>query len=162
MLLWAVCCDILFWKVKNGIVWSGLFAGAVSMVLEQTYVSALVGLLLPILICWPLFHIRALGAGDIKLFSLIGFFYGYTFLPPFMLRALILGALLSLIQIFRNRNLSKRFRYFFHYIFTVYTTKKLVRYYEPESDKKDAAVHFSIAILGAFVWSLAGGYWKGV
>lgn len=152
LLLLAAGSDMILWKVKNGIILAGLVIGSYYMLREQNYINCLLGALLPVLIFWPLFSIRAIGAGDIKLLSILGLFQGFAWLPTFLVKALLVGAILSMIQMICYRSLKSRFQYFFHYVTTLYMTRKPVRYYDASVDGRSMTIHFSAAILGAFLW----------
>jgi len=119
---------------------------------EGTYVSGLLGVLFPIIIMWPLFYIRTLGAGDIKLLAVLGSFYGYKAIPSFILISLFFGAILSIIQIVRCGNLNIRLQYFYCYISNYVTTKKITKYYDAKREGRDPVIHFSLAIFMAHLY----------
>ncbi len=119
---------------------------------EGTYISGLLGAVFPIIIMWPLFYIRALGAGDIKLLSVLGSFYGYKVILSFMVISLFFGAILSIFQIVRCGNLNIRLQYFYCYISNYIRTKKITKYYNAKHEGREPVIHFSLAIFMAHLY----------
>lgn len=93
-------------------------------------------IVISILLLWPLFLFRAIGAGDVKLLSVISCFYGLAFLGRAGVIFLLLAGILSLIQSLRKGLLINRFRYFIRYIFY----DRLSAYYEPERDGREVTI----------------------
>lgn len=113
--------------------------------------SFFLGILIPVLIGWIPFRMRAVGAGDIKLFMAVGCLNGgedvlYSIFLSFLLGAGIsLGRLLSLKQL--KISLIQCFRYFIQMVMQ----KKIERY--PGAGEASHTIHFSVAIfLGYMVW----------
>lgn len=61
------------------------------------------GMLLPILLLFPLFLMKALGAGDIKLFSVVGCFCGAASVYHSIGAAFVIAAFLSLLHLIKYR-----------------------------------------------------------
>lgn len=77
LLLIAALWDLWKGRVPNQLIIFGLFLGLGRFLLTQetTQIKAyLPGIVIPPLLFFPLFQTGTLGAGDIKLFSLIGCF----------------------------------------------------------------------------------------
>lgn len=116
-------------------------------------VSCTVRILIPIVLLFLLFLIRALGAGDVKLFSAIACMaeqsiFIYTFIFSFLL-----GAGYALMKLLIHRNLVTSLLRFFRYLKEIAVTKKCAPYRkEMVWDKQ--TMHFSVAILGGFLISL--------
>ncbi|MFA9463503.1 MAG: prepilin peptidase [Velocimicrobium sp.] len=150
----AVLCDLQTWKIRNEIIFCGLAIGLYYMFREGNYKKALIGFIIPIIILWPLFYIRALGAGDIKLLAVLGIFYGYDTIPVFIPSAFVFGAILSILQLIHSGNLNVRLQYFYCYISKYVTTKKIIKYYNVDREGRKSVIHFSIAILLAHIFFL--------
>ncbi len=74
------------------------------------------GMLLPFVLLFPLFWFRMLGAGDIKLFCVLGILLEEKILWC-IAWSFGFGAVLSMIRLFRDRELLKRrFQYLGHYV----------------------------------------------
>lgn len=170
LLLLAVRMDLRSYKISNHLILIGIITGFLFDVYEygQAGISLwLPGILLPVILLFPLFIIKALGAGDIKLFSVIGSFYGAAYVLKSIAAAFILGAVMSLIYLIKYKMVFYRFRHLFNYIRTSitnvtnhYTTmdtpgKVTDKYPIPESyynrdrDGSQGVIHFSIAVTGA-------------
>ena len=73
-------------------------------------------MLLPLLLLFPLFLFRMMGAGDIKLLSVLGGLLGTGTILRSMICSFLLGALLSFAFLMACGNLSERLSYFLRYI----------------------------------------------
>ncbi len=121
LLLLAVIMDLRSYKISNHLILTGIITGILFDVYEygRTGISLwLPGILLPVILLFPLFIIKALGAGDIKLFSVIGSFYGAAYVLKSIAAAFILGAVMSLIYLIKYKMVFYRFRHLFNYIRT--------------------------------------------
>lgn len=97
---------------------------------------------------------RVLGAGDIKLFSVISSFTGLKGLAEIIVYSFLAGAVFSLIVLVHNRNLSVRLNYVFNYVKTALVTKSIPKY-DYKSDGKQNVIPFSAVIFAGFlVYSL--------
>lgn len=79
----AVVMDIQSFRISNRLIVSGFVSGLFLQVLEAGVKGLGVFILnvsIPIILFYLLFLIRALGAGDIKLFSMIGGIWGFQLL----------------------------------------------------------------------------------
>lgn len=75
LLIVAAAQDIQSGKVSNRLIATGLMSGAVFQVMEYGGMGAcyfLRNISFPVILLYLLFQMRVLGAGDIKLFSMIG------------------------------------------------------------------------------------------
>lgn len=111
-------------------------------------------------ILFPLFMIRALGAGDIKLYSVVSGFYGITFCIQSILFSFLAAAIISVFHIISKKQSHNKFKLLVRYIQRIYWSSRFkekeedwYRYYNKE-DKSNAGVHFSVYILIGFVVSL--------
>ena len=115
----AALMDIQRTKVDNG--WL-LFCVLVSLFTRiwKMDVSSLgtwiCGLLVPILILWILFIFRMLGAGDIKLLSVIGSMIGPTKILNCISYSFLIGAVIAAALMVSNGIVCQRFLYLFRYI----------------------------------------------
>lgn len=121
---------------------------------DRNYLSILCSILLPLVLLFPFFIFRAMGAGDIKLLMVVGTFLSPDLILQSIFWAAITGAFIGLIRMLVNRNLINRMEYFFSY------TKKVVKgisqknliiepYFQngKEKDCKKIRLHFSLPIL---------------
>lgn len=150
----AVWLDVRTLRINNRLITAGLIAGLVFQVLEYSFYGMFlwaVGCMVPAAILFLLFAVRALGAGDIKLFSVIGGFYGCFMTLRIIALAFFIGAVISMIHMFTLGISKERFLYFIHYLKTSLKERKLSSYYVRERDGRNCVIHFSPAIAAAFV-----------
>lgn len=100
----------------------------------------------PVILLYLLFLIRALGAGDIKLFSMIGSIWGLQVLCITIAASFLVAAVMSLCKILFHRNLISRLRIFREYIRQALASGRLFKYPQ-DSQGKQHVIHFSVAIL---------------
>ena len=105
MLLIAVRSDLAAQRIPNALVaWGALAALVASMApggLGLAY--ALAGFLLGLLALLPLYALRALGAGDVKLMAAVGAFIGPHALPFALLATFVAGGLMTVfISLYRG------------------------------------------------------------
>ncbi len=111
------------------------------------------GALLPIVSLILLQRAGVIGGGDVKLLSAVGGFLGIRRGMLCVLISLFIGAILSLVSLFRHKNGRARIYFFLNYIQAVVHTGKLTPYYQPAKDGYSGTIHFSIAIMLA-VWTV--------
>ncbi|NLG03857.1 MAG: hypothetical protein GX567_08545 [Clostridia bacterium] len=84
----AVIMDLQSYKVSNRLIIAGLLTGCILQMMKGGWsglVFCMSGVLLPLIILWPVFLLHILGAGDVKLFSVIGSMMGPRFVLTSML-----------------------------------------------------------------------------
>ncbi len=150
----AVVSDLMSYRVKNQIIFFGWGIGILGIWWNKGLVNPLWGAGLPILIMWPLFRFRMLGAGDIKLFSVIGSIYGSHFVLRTIIAAFFFGAVISIIQIAYYGNLVIRLHYLVTFMKKYVKKRQVEPYYCMERDGKEAAIHFTLAIFCGFLFCL--------
>ncbi|MDK2807275.1 MAG: prepilin peptidase CpaA [Clostridiales bacterium] len=158
----AVCSDLYCWKIRNEIIFAGLALALLYVLKTGFFMQGLAGFILALLVLWPLFTIRVLGAGDTKVLAVLGIFYGYQKILPLIFASFLFGAILSIVKLIRYRNLTLRVQYLFHYVKECMKTKQYKKYYVAKRDGTSMVIHFSIAILLAHVGFLFGLFGKGV
>lgn len=147
--------DIQTGKISNRLIITGLILGFIRSLCVYGLKGSfyfLIQVSLPVLVFYLLFLMRALGAGDIKLFSVISSCTGLKGLIRIIFYSFLVGAAFSAAVIIRNKNLFSRIKYLSGYIQTVLLTKSIKRY-DFKSDGKQNCIHFSVAILiGYFIY----------
>lgn len=100
-------------KISNRLIVSGLFWGLAFRLLGEGsagVVHFLVNISIPVILLFLLFQMRAIGAGDIKLFSVAGGFLTTKQLLYVMLAAFAAGAAIGLIKlVYRVRTTGYQF-----------------------------------------------------
>lgn len=144
--------DIRTKRVSNRLVVFGWLVGFVSNLAMYGWAGSIyffIRMMVPVLIFYLFFLMRVLGAGDIKLFSVISGFIGLRELAEIIVYSFLAGAVFSLIVLIHNRNLPARLIYVSDYIKTVLVTKSIPKY-DCESDGKQNVIPFSAAIFAGY------------
>lgn len=120
----------------------------------------LASVLLAFLLMYPLYMIGALGAGDVKLFVMIGSFVAAGEFLAVLAGAFVIGAGFSLIKLSVEKNGRERFCYFFSYLHDVMRTghwriygEDLKQDYHTYCKNK---IHFAVPILFSVVCRIGG------
>lgn len=150
--------DIRTKKISNRLILSGLLLGCIRNLTEYGWKGSIYFLILislPVLVFYLLFLMRALGAGDIKLFSVISSCIGLEGFVEVVKFSFLAGAVCSFLLLLRNQNLYHRIAYLSDYIRTALLTKSIAKY-DYESDGKQNFIHFSVSILIGYMVYLGG------
>lgn len=132
----AVYTDMTQTRIRNRLIAFGLFIGLVFRLWQEGSIGVfiyVVNIFIPVILLFLLFQIRALGAGDIKLFSMLGAFISTEQLLKVMVLAFCIGALMGICKIV------------YQFIFQRLELGKLTQ------------IHFSPAILIAYILIVGGG-----
>lgn len=121
---------------------------------ERIWPLALYGVrLLTVTAVWfPLFRLRMIGAGDVKLMAIIVGFLGFKTGAIVIWYGFFIGAVLALLKMLVCRNLRRRLTFFFAYIRRLFLTKEPVPYYQASRDGKNAVIPMALCLLGGYVW----------
>lgn len=160
LLVLAVVMDIHKRKISNRLILTGLMAGLIFQMAESGWKGAgvfFINVSIPIILCYLLFLMRALGAGDIKLFSVIGSIWNLEILFVTIIASFVTAAGMSLCKLLYHRNLISRLCVFGKYICQV-AAEGRVFHYPVKSQDKQNIIHFSIAILIGYIIALEVAY----
>lgn len=179
LLLGGAYYDVREHRIPNGWIVAGFFCGmaltAVLAVLAEGGAEPAVGpaaglaagsaaglavgrYLLRILLCvavlFPLFVLRMIGAGDIKLMGLMVGILGVGDGLRAIVYGCFAGALLGLVKLLAQRILWQRLCYLFVYFRRLFQTKEIVPYYRVERDGYGVVVPFALCLLAGYLVSL--------
>ena len=160
LLSMAAVTDIRCFQISNRLVVSGLFSGCVLQILQRGAGGIgvfLINVSIPVILFYLLFLIRALGAGDIKLFSVIGGIWGFQVLCRTIVISFLVGAVISACKLLYYQNLISRLWVFKEYVCQVLYTGKLLEY-PIVSQEKQHVIHFSISILIGYAIAMEVSY----
>ena len=145
----ALLSDIKTYKVKNAVTLSFIFIGAITNLCRDgtggLFIS-LIGILIPVILFAPLYALRMLGAGDIKLFSAIGAVMGIRFISCVMAFSFLSGGVIALLLMLARRNFRQRFSYFFQYLKHCYLTRSFQPYTSFENRDGVNGFPFALAV----------------
>lgn len=156
ILVVAVVFDIKSYRIPNLLIVGGLCLGVCNSVYLNAWQGAwecMIGISIPIWALFILYRLRMLGAGDVKLFAMIGGWIGHAVISV-MIYSFLAGGILAAIHMLCHRNLVSRMRYFRKYIQTCLRTRQIIPYKSGfEEGNTDNTIHFSAAImLGYLGW----------
>lgn len=161
LLFLAALADLKTDRIPNGFIVFGIIIGiSGSLWLDSDIRQTAVSMLLAFLLLYPLFKIGALGAGDVKVFMMIGSFVEVKELLMILIFSFVIGALCSLLKLLSEHNGRERMQYFLSYISEVVRTRQwkiygehTVQDYERYRRNK---IHFSIPILFSVALQIGG------
>ena len=149
LLFLAALSDIRTSQISNRLILAGLSMGILFRLWEEGpfgIFKFFIYVTVPIIVLFFLFLMRVLGAGDIKLFSMIGGIWGLQVLCTTIAVSFLAAAVMSLGKILFHKNLILRLRVFRGYMREVLTSGRLLKYPQ-EFQGGQHIIHFSIAIL---------------
>lgn len=140
-------------KVPNILILVGLVLGLVYRWQggEPDIMDILSGILLPVLLFWPLFLVKAMGAGDIKLMSVMGLYMGWRDLLWAIAFAIIFAAVAGLVKSMVGRDLLERLRYMVRFVMGLLQQIRVkgseIPPYLNGEEKDTGKIHFAVALL---------------
>ena len=153
----AVLMDIQSAKVDNGWLLFCVLVSLFTRIWEMDVGSLgawICGLLMPVLILGILFAFRMLGAGDIKLLSVIGSMIGPAKILNCISYSFLIGAVISAALMISSGIVCQRILYLLHYISAYFKTGRREPYYKSGMPLEN--FHFTVPIfLSALLY--AGG-----
>ena len=154
--------DFMQDRIANGWLLFGSMIGLYLHGLEngwQKIYMVLPAVLLSFCLLYPIYKIGALGAGDVKLFLMIGCFLTMRQILTVLILAFIIGAIISLIKMCKEDNFTERMQYFFSYLIDLLRTRQW-KLYEQElrqdKDKYRHRIHFSLPVCFGVLFGIGG------
>lgn len=141
--------DLYHYRIPNYLIVSGWLTGLAFRLYRAGAVGLANGIyciVVSIILLFPLYYIRAVGAGDIKLLSVVSGVYGLEFWVRTGVVFAVLAAMISLLHMLRRKSLINRFQYCIHYIFT----KRTDVYYDPERDGREMVIPLAPVLAAAY------------
>lgn len=147
--------------IPNGLIVLGIIIGMTgSLLYHLNLLQSAASMLLAFALLYPLFKIGALGAGDIKVFIMVGSFMGTKDFIAVLFSAFVIGAVLSLAKLMIERNGRERIGYFLSYLTDVVRARQwkiygenMVQDYQLYRSNK---IHFTVSILFGAVLRIGG------
>ena len=144
-------------RVPNTFILMGYVSGfiyAISKKGASGIPEAIISLVWPILLLYVLFRIRALGAGDIKLFSVISLFLDHHQMFMIIYLSFLTGAVFGAVRLIRNGQIKTHLKNFQDYVFEALTEKRITYYKTINEDL--GKLHFCGCIFAACMMLYAG------
>ena len=146
LVLIAVSMDVKNMRISNRLILIGLGISFIRRLCCEGILGVFTGIFLisfPVVLLYLLFLAGALGAGDIKLFSLIGGFVNFKELVLCIGYAFFFAAVFSVWKMLYYRIFFSSLEHAYHYVKCFFQGER--HPYIPISDEKNK-IHFSIAI----------------
>ncbi|NSW90186.1 MAG: prepilin peptidase [Firmicutes bacterium] len=146
----ALLSDIKTYKIKNAVTLPFIFMGTVTNIYLNGInglFTSIMGILIPIIFLTPLYALRMLGAGDIKLFSAIGAVMGNRFILYSMAFSFLEGGVIALFLMLSRKNFKQRFVYFFQYLKHCFLTLSFQPYISFENKDDINGFPFALAVV---------------
>ena len=161
LLLLATFTDLKTDRIPNGFVVLGIVIGVLgNLGLDSDIRQMAVSMLLSFLLLYHLFNIGVLGAGDVKVFMMIGSFVKVKELLMIKVLSFVIGALCSVLKLLSEHNGRERMYYFLTYISEVVRTRQWKIYGEHTvQDYKQYCknkIHFTIPVLFSVALRIGG------
>lgn len=125
-------------------VWEGGF---------QAAGAGLIALWIPLMIGWPLYRMGGIGAGDIKLCSVISLSCGLSFLGKVLVIMSVAAGILSWMRLWRKAELRQRCISLLVYVWE--RRYRYERYYQPGFDQGDRVIPLAPVTWMAYIIVLA-------
>lgn len=158
LLVLATVSDFKTYRIPNKLILSGLVVCCYFQFLKGSFLSIFYSFITLFLICivfLPIYYIRAIGAGDIKLFAMISCFVGMKQGIQVIIVAFIIGGVFSMFKLFRYHIFRIQLQSLAEYLTRSYYLKKIVPY-SNISIKKKNVIHFSFPILLSTILIIGG------
>lgn len=130
ILVFAVATDLNEWRISNRLIVLGLFFGLIFCILREGSIGIvhfILNISIPVILLFLFFQLRALGAGDIKLFSVVGGFLTIRQLFDMMMITFLMAAIMGIGKLLYQKFVVKNIK------------------------KEKTLIHFSLAILIGYV-----------
>lgn len=159
----AAICDFYRGKIPNILIAAGCCYGMLRLLYHQEILRALPGIIIPVMVLFPLYKIGTIGAGDLKLLSMLGFYFNFMETLFCIFLAFVLGAVISISSFIRYKNFEERMTYLFSYLKKCFDMGRL-QYYYPDSKEEQSSdsaeskskIHLAIPIFFSVLLHVGG------
>lgn len=150
----AAACDLLTKKIPNLLIVSGYVIAFATMIIlngwSEAYIYLIRALLTPLAL-FIFYFLKALGAGDIKLFSVISVFCPTQILIRFIVCSLVIAALTGVVRLLIHRELRRKMHSVASHVKNCISTG-VISHYIPEGES--SYICFSVCMLIGFITSI--------
>ncbi len=154
VLLPASLFDLYRYRVPNALIGIGLALSLYNSIYQQGMLGIgvfSVKCLFPFVVCFVFYLFHVLGAGDIKLFSIVCSYYNIGCCVRVMLVSLLIGALFSLFKMILQKSFIRRFRY----VKNLRSGRSNRVYYDLKTCGDEGVIPFTICITLAVIICVA-------
>lgn len=146
--------DLIWQRIPNQLIMVGYLMGLMLRIIEEGAMGAVMGLLsgvATIAALYIFYMIGAIGAGDVKLFSVIGLSFGLQTMWTSAFFSLIFAGMAALAFAVRKRQLYIRFYLLFSHIMSCFRRRRFETYSALE---QEGYLHFAIYISLGYLFTL--------
>ena len=100
--------DLKNCKIRNSIILSGWILGMIFCIFDdgvKRLISGIICMIITIILSFPLYRLGGIGAGDIKLWSVVSLIYGLKFLGEVMVYLFMIAGVVSFIRLIMKKAL---------------------------------------------------------
>lgn len=153
-MLIAVILDFATGKISNKLILTGFLLSFIFTIVvnKHSIIYYLLGTLIPILVLLFIFVIGGIGAGDVKLFAVIGGFIGYQGVLKCIITSFIVGAIIAVFKLLIQRNLIQTLHNISLFIFRISQSKQI----QTIEREKSNTIHFTLPILFGVLYYIGG------
>lgn len=155
--------DFRYDRIYNGWIVFGILLGLSLRILENggdDIRTAVTAMLLSFCILYPIYKIGAFGAGDVKLFVMVGSFVSADRLLRMVAISFVIGSVFSIGKMMSEENFKERMQYLFSYLSDVLCSGQWKLYGENLKDDykkyKSNKIHFALPICFSVMLGLGG------
>lgn len=159
ILVLAALEDVRGYRISNELIIAGWMAGGLFSVCANGlagFICWCLNVIVSIFLLLFLFRFKMIGAGDIKLLSVISGFTGVSHAIEVFEVAVIIGGVFSIIKCIRYGYLVSRLSYFRQYVSELSCRKSPQPYYVKKRDGDMVVIPFSVAIGAGFMAVYSG------
>ncbi len=147
--------DLRQTKVRNGWLLCWLAVNVCRQVIRAGpggLMRSFTGMIIPLLLLFPFFYLRMLGAGDIKTLAVLGSFLGPSAILPCVFFTFLFGAVLSLFTFLLDGGFRDRMRYLSEWLQNYLQTGRRRPYLR--TGLREESLHMTIPILmSVLMWA---------
>lgn len=161
LLLVAMILDLCYHRISNRyllIIWPFGLLYRITLEGGSGLYRGVILSLIPIILLYFLYHMRALGAGDVKLFAAVGVYLTLEQLIEWILCSFLCGAVIGGVMLIRRKILIRQIRYFGEFIKEQLFLFPNQRIYQNARIGQDNVIHFTIAMVTGYCLIL----WRGL
>lgn len=151
--------DLRSTKVDNAWLLFWLAVGTAAQVIRAgpaVLLQILPGMAVPLVLLFPFFYFRMLGAADIKLLSVLGSYLGRKAILPCLFYTFLLAAFLSLLTFLLDGGIQNRVRYLAGWLHRYLETGRREPYLR--TGLREESLHMTVPMLMAVLLYTGGWY----
>lgn len=159
VLIYTVYTDMRYYKISNLCILVGIIAGLIMTLVSYSFAGAVSAVMQTAVIFaafYPFYALGGLGAGDIKLFMVLGCFLQRERLIGCLFAAMLIAGVASVVKMLIFEESRQRLYYLGRYIRKAAFTGAFDEY-ETDFTQKRSVIRLSVPVLISVVLSFAAG-----